>query len=81
ARVRGAGEVAPLKGFLPLFVPRPSGGEDFFRLLQRGVVLEVEVSDGTAFRNVLSREESERFAGHLLRLKLEGRIGLDIEVG
>ncbi|WP_163783000.1 hypothetical protein [Myxococcus vastator] len=81
ARVRGAGEVVPLKGFLPLFVPRPAGGEDFFRLLQRGVVLEVEVSDGTAFRNVLSREESERFAGHLLRLKLEGRIGLDIEVG
>ncbi|AEI66163.1 hypothetical protein [Corallococcus macrosporus] len=81
ARVRGAGEVVPLKGFLPVFVPRPSGGEDFFRLLQRGAVLEVEVADGTAFRNVLSREESERFAGHLLRLKLEGRLGLDIEVG
>ncbi|MFP2961457.1 hypothetical protein ACLEPN_27525 [Myxococcus sp. 1LA] len=81
SRVRGAGEVVPLKGFLPVFVPRPSGGEDFFRLLQRGAVLEVEVVDGAAFRNVLSREESERFAGHLLRLKLEGRIGLDIEVG
>ena len=80
ARVRGAGEVLPLKGFLPVFVPRPTGGEDFFRLLQRGAVLEVEVADGAAFRNVLSRAESERFAGHLLRLKLEGRIALDIEV-
>ncbi|AKQ67395.1 hypothetical protein A176_004307 [Myxococcus hansupus] len=81
ARMRGAGEVLPLKGFLPVFVPKPGGGDDFFRLLQRGAVLEVEVADGTAFRNVLTREESERFAGHLLRLKLEGRIGLDIEVG
>ncbi|WP_426751024.1 hypothetical protein [Myxococcus sp. Y35] len=81
ARVRGAGEVLPLKGFLPVFVPKPSGGEDFFRLLQRGAVLEVEVADGSTFRNILSRDESERFAGYLLRLKLEGRIGLDIEVG
>jgi len=81
ARVRGAGEVLPLKGFLPVFVPKPSGGEDFFRLLQRGAVLEVEVADGSTFRNILSRDESERFAGYLLRLKLEGRIELDIEVG
>ncbi|MCP3141121.1 hypothetical protein [Pyxidicoccus xibeiensis] len=81
ARVRGAGEVVPLKGFLPVFVPRAAGGEDFFRLLQRGAVLEVEVADGAAFRNVLTREESERFAGHLLRLKLEGRIDLELEAG
>jgi hypothetical protein len=81
ARVRGAGEVVPLKGFLPVFVPRPGGGEDFFRLLQRGAVLEVEVAEGAAFRNVLTREEAERFAGHLLRLKLEGRIDLELEAG
>lgn len=81
ARVRGAGEVLPVKGFLPVFVPRPGGGEAFFRLLQRGAVLEVEVAEGPAFRNVLSREEAERFAGHLLRLKLEGRIDLDLEAG
>ncbi|WP_342381144.1 hypothetical protein NVS55_15840 [Myxococcus stipitatus] len=79
--VRGAKEVLPLKGMLPLSVPRPGGGEDFFRLLQRGAVLEVEVAEGTAFRNVLGREEAERFAGHLLRLKLAGRIELDIEPG
>ena len=79
ARLRAPGEVLPLKGFLPLFVPRPSGGEDFFRLLQRGPVMEVEVADDAAFRNILSREEAERFAGHLLRLKLEGKIELEIE--
>lgn len=81
ARVRWAGEVLPLKGFLPVFVPRPGGGEDFFRLLQRGAVLEVEVAEGAAFRGILTRAEAERFAGHLLRLKLEGRIGLELEPG
>lgn len=81
ARVRAEGEVLPLKGFLPVFVPRPGGGEDFFRFLQRGPVMEVEVAEGPAFRGILSREEAERFAGHLLRLKLEGRIELDIRTG
>ncbi|WP_235685678.1 hypothetical protein [Corallococcus silvisoli] len=74
-------EVLPLKGFIPLRVPRPGGGEDFFRLLQRGAVMEVEIADGPDFRSILTREESERLAGYLLRLKLEGRIGLDIEAG
>jgi hypothetical protein len=81
ARIGAPGGVLPLKGFLPVFVPRPEGGEDFFRLLQRGPVMEVEVADGAAFRNILSREESERFAGHLLRLKLEEKIELEIEAG
>jgi hypothetical protein len=80
-RVRAPGEVLPAKGFLPLFVPRPEGGEDFFRLLQRGPVMEVEVAEGQAFRNVLSREESERFAGYLLRLKLLGKLELEVEAG
>jgi hypothetical protein len=81
ARVRAPGEVLPVKGFLPVFVPRPGGGEDFFRLLQRGPVMEVEVAEGPGFRAVLTREESERFAGHLLRLKLEGRLELEVEAG
>ncbi len=81
ARLGAPGRVLPIKGLLPVFVPRPAGGEDFFRMLQRGPVLEVEVADGAAFRNILSREESERFAGHLLRLKLEGKIELEIEAG
>ncbi|MET0406481.1 MAG: hypothetical protein ABW123_28955, partial [Cystobacter sp.] len=81
ARMRSAGEVLPVKGFLPVFVPRPGGGEDFFRLLQRGAVMEVEVADGASFRGILSREESERFAGHLLRLNLQGRLVLEVEAG
>lgn len=81
ALARAEGEVLPLKGFLPVLVPRPGGGEDFFRLLQRGPVMEAEVAEGSAFRNVLAREEAERLAGHLLRLKLEGRIELDIRAG
>jgi hypothetical protein len=81
ALLRAPGEVVPLKGFLPLFVPRPEGGEDFFRLLQRGPVMEVEVASGGAFRSFLSREEAERFAGHLLRLKLAGKIDLELEAG
>lgn len=81
ARMGAPGGALPLKGFLPVFVPRPEDGEDFFRLLQRGPVMEVEVADGATFRNILSREESERFAGHLLRLKLEGKIELEIEAG
>ncbi len=81
ARVRAPGEVLPAKGFLPVFVPRPEGGEDFFRLRQRGPVMEVEVAEGQGFRNVLSREESERFAGYLLRLKLLGKLELEVEAG
>jgi hypothetical protein len=81
ARLRAPGDVLPLKGFVPVFVPRPTGGEDFFRMLQRGPVMEVELADGAAFRNILSREEAERFAGHLLRLKLEGKLELEIEAG
>ncbi|MDC0715159.1 hypothetical protein POL68_42315 [Stigmatella sp. ncwal1] len=80
-RLRAPGEVVPLKGFLPVFVPRPGGGETFFRLLQRGPVMEVEVAEGAAFRSLLAREEAERFAGHLLRLKLAGKIDLELEAG
>jgi hypothetical protein len=81
ARVGAPTQALPLKGFLPVLVPRLAGGEDFFRMLQRGPVMEVEVADGATFRNILSREEAERFAGHLLRLKLEGKIELEIEAG
>jgi hypothetical protein len=77
---RSERKVLPAKGFIPVFVANPSaaGGEDFFRLLQRGPVMEVELQEGAQFRNLLSREEGERFAGHLLRLKLQGRIELEV---
>ncbi|HYH94517.1 hypothetical protein, partial [Hyalangium sp.] len=41
ARMGAASQVLPLKGFLPIRIPRPAGGEDFFRMLQRGPVMEV----------------------------------------
>lgn len=71
-------EVLPVKGFVPVFV----GGfqePELFRLLQRGPVLEVELAEGAAFRNLLTPEEGQRFAGHLVRTKLSGGIELEIE--
>ncbi len=79
-RVRQAGEVLPVKGFLPVSVPTPSG-EAFYRLLERGPVMELEILDGDAFRNLLTAAEAEQFAGHLLRLKLEGRLELELRTG
>lgn len=81
ARVEKPGQPAlALKGFIPVFVPK-AGGADFFRMLQRGAVMEVELEDASGFRSVLTREEGERFAGHLLRLKLAGKLELEIVAG
>lgn len=78
ARMEAGKTALPLKGFIPVFVPNPAGKPDFFRLLQRGAVMEVEVQEGDSFRNMLSRDEAERFAGHMLRLKLSGKAELEI---
>ncbi len=76
ARLSSEVGVHPVKGFIPVWVPSPE--PRLFRLLSRGVVLEVEVADGRDFRNVLTAEEAERFAGHLVRLKLEGKLRLEL---
>lgn len=65
-------EVIPLKGMLPLRLPM------MLRLLERGPVMEAELADGTGFRNLLAREEAERIAGHLLKMKLEGWLQLEL---
>ncbi len=70
------GDFLPVKGFIPVWV-----GDAFYRLLQRGPVLEVELQDGATFRNVLAREEGERLAGHLLRLKLQGVLEVELTAG
>lgn len=70
---RTAGTFLPVKGQVP--VPL---GDAFYRLLQRGPVLELEKRDGVQFRSLLTRDEGERFAGHLLRSKLEGRLELSL---
>lgn len=72
----GPATVVPLKGFLPLRV-----GKAFYRLLQRGPVMEVEIQDADGFRNLLSPQEAEALGGHLLQLKLEGKIELEIRPG
>lgn len=79
ARFESAREVAPVKTFLPVLVPGADGGVDFFRLLQRGAVMEAELAEGDRFRNILATEEAERLAGHFLRLKLEGKLELELE--
>ena len=47
----------------------------------RDLVLEVERVDGEAFSPILAQDEAERLAGHLVRLKLAGKIELEIEAG
>ncbi|MBF5041369.1 hypothetical protein FGE12_03145 [Aggregicoccus sp. 17bor-14] len=81
ARLRRGAPFLPVRGFLPLFVSRVDGSEALFRFRQRGPVLEAEVADDGAFRAVLTREEAERCTGRLLRLQLEGRLALEVEVG
>ncbi|MBL8954083.1 MAG: hypothetical protein JNK82_25125 [Myxococcaceae bacterium] len=65
-------EALPLKGMLPMRLP------SLLRLIERGPIMEAEVADGVGFRNVLSRDEAERIAGQLLKMKLEGWIQLDL---
>jgi hypothetical protein len=70
--------ILPVKGHIPILVPRAQGGALLFRLLQRGPVMEVEIEDGPAFRGLLTRQEGEQFAGHLLRCKLQGLVDLEV---
>lgn len=67
------GEVLPLKAMLVL-----KAGGALVRLVERGPVMEAEIADGAGFRNLLTRDEAERIAGHLLKLKLEGVINLEL---
>jgi len=73
-------DVWPVKGCIPLWVPTPEG-EALYRLLERGPVMEVEIADGEGFRHALTHAEGERLAGHLMRLKIAGRIELEVEAG
>ena len=64
----------PVKGMIPLALP--DGG--WMRWVSRGAVLEAELLDGAAFRNVLSAAEAERVTGLLLAHRLAGRIELEL---
>ena len=60
------------------------GGAGFphFRFVHRGPVGQVEARrKGEPYQHVLRREDAELLSGYLLRLKLSGRIELQLDVG
>lgn len=67
-------EVWPVKGMLPMILPDGT----WLRWISRGAVLEAEVQEGEAFRNLLSHDEAERITGLLLSHKLAGRLELEL---
>ena len=71
-------DVVPIKSVVPFFLPVPDAPAQLVRLVERGPVMEVEIGDAAAFRNVLSRDEAERVAGYFLRLKLEQKIEIEL---
>lgn len=77
-RLAGTRDALPVKGVIPLFLPRASGAASLLRLVERGPVMETEVADGEGWRNLLTADEAEAFAGWLIKLKLEGRIELEL---
>jgi hypothetical protein len=74
-------EVWPIKAMIPLWVQSGDGSQVLCRWLERGAVMEAEVADGEAFRNLLTRDEAERITGALLALKLDGKLDLELVRG
>jgi hypothetical protein len=70
----GPPDLLPVKGMIPLALP----GGGAMRWVSRGAVLEAEVLDGDAFRNVLTAAEAEQVTGLLLAHRLAGRIELEL---
>ncbi len=67
----------PVRGILP--VRLPAAAPLRFRLAHRGPVLELEGRrPGEPWTHLLAHEDAELFTGHLLLLKLEGRVALDL---
>jgi len=81
SRLAAGGPVLPVRGFIPLWLNGPEGAPGLFRFLQRGPVLELEQLRDGAFHAVLPLEQAERVAGLLLRLRVEGRLQLEISSG
>jgi hypothetical protein len=68
--------VWPVKGMLP----QVEGGR-LFRWRARGPVLEAELGDGEAFRNVLTPGEAELLTAGLLRHQLAGTLRFELSRG
>jgi hypothetical protein len=69
--------VLAAKACIPFVLPI-DGGPSLGWFKQRGPVMEAEVEDGDGFRNLLSGLEAESVAAVLLKLKLEGKIELEL---
>jgi len=80
-RLRVGGSVLPVRGFIPVVLETEAGVRDLFRFLQRGPVLELEHLVDGAFQSVLPLGQAERVAGLLLRLRVEGRLQLEVSSG
>lgn len=70
------GRFLPVRTVLPVSLPGQATPR--FRLVHRGPVLELEGRTTGPYEHRLPREVAELFTGHLLRLKLEGRLELSI---
>jgi hypothetical protein len=80
-RLTGTRDALPVKGIIPFFLPRAGGPASLLRLVERGPVMEVELADGEGWRNLLAADEAEALAGWLIKLKLEGRVELELSRG
>jgi len=67
-------KIWPVKGMIPM---RLSDGR-WLVWRSRGVVMEAEVQEAAAFRNLLTAAESETIVGQLLKFHLLGRLTLEL---
>ena len=75
-----AREFVPVKGMIAFRLP----DRDFprFRLINRGPLAQIEAREGPgAYEQLLARESAELLSGYLIRLKVEGRLQLTLQVG
>jgi len=74
------GDFVPFRGNLAFALA--GAGFPRFRFVQRGPVGQVEARrKGEPYEHLLRREDAELLSGYLLRLKLAGKIELQLDVG
>lgn len=76
----GKGDFLPVRMQIPFALPKKPFPR--FRLVHHGPVAQVESRrEGQPWSHLVPREDSELLSGYLLRLKLAGKLDLDLEVG
>jgi hypothetical protein len=77
--LHGAGDFLPVRGLIPFSVPGKPWPR--FRLVHHGPIAQVEARRvGAGYAQLMPREDGELFTGHLLRLKLAGKLELTLAV-